>query len=106
MGGGGGRKIDKYSVQEINRYSNISTSTSNNEDIMKKLKIQLSNKNNFSHSETRHRVISSHTGNSSEIHPLDAQPHRHSMLVPRVCAPQVTRCSLGKYWSRDFSERG
>ena len=27
------------------------------------------------------------------------------MLVPRVCAPRVTRCSLGKYWSRD-SERG
>ena len=40
-----------------------------------------------------------------EIHPLDPQPHRHSMLVPRVCAPRVTRCSLGKYWSRD-SERG
>ena len=30
-----------------------------------------------------------------EIHPLDPQPHRHSMLVPRVCAPRVTRCSLG-----------
>ena len=41
-----------------------------------------------------------------EIHPLDPQPHRHSMLVPRVCAPQVTRCSLGKYWSRDFFQRG
>ena len=37
-----------------------------------------------------------------EIHPLDPQPHRHSMLVPRVCAPRVTRCSLGKYWSRDW----
>ena len=37
-----------------------------------------------------------------EIHPLDPQPHRHSMLVPRVCAPRVTWCSLGKYWSRDF----
>ena len=24
------------------------------------------------------------------------------MLVPRVCAPRVTQCSLGKYWSRDF----
>ena len=24
------------------------------------------------------------------------------MLVPRVCAPRVTRCSLGKYWSRDL----
>ena len=39
---------------------------------------------------------------SREIHPLDTQPHRHSMLVPRVCAPRVTRCSLGKYWSRDW----
>ena len=37
-----------------------------------------------------------------EIHPLDPQPHRHSILVPRVCAPRVTRCRLGKYWSRDF----
>ena len=27
------------------------------------------------------------------------------MLVPRVCAPRVTRCSLGKYWSRDFSKQ-
>ena len=26
-----------------------------------------------------------------EIHPLDPQPNRHSMLVPRVCAPRVTR---------------
>ena len=34
--------------------------------------------------------------------PLDPQPHRHSMLVPTVCAPRVTRCSLGKYWSRDW----
>ena len=40
-----------------------------------------------------------------EIHPLDPQPHRHSMLVPRVCAPRVTRCSLGKYWSRDFFQQ-
>ena len=40
-----------------------------------------------------------------EIHPLDPQPHRHSMLVPRVCAPRVTRCSLGKYWSRDFFQK-
>ena len=38
-----------------------------------------------------------------EIHPLDPQPHRHSMLVPTVCAPRVTRCSLGKYWSRGFA---
>ena len=30
-----------------------------------------------------------------EIHPLELQRHRHSMLVPRVCAPRVTRCSLG-----------
>ena len=37
-----------------------------------------------------------------EIHPLDPQPHRHSMLVPRWCAPRVTRCCLGKNWSRDF----
>ena len=37
-----------------------------------------------------------------EIHPLDPQAHRHSMLVPGVCAPRVTRCSLGKYWSHDF----
>ena len=37
-----------------------------------------------------------------EIHPLYPQPHRHSMLVPRVCAPQVTWCNLGKYWSRDW----
>ena len=29
------------------------------------------------------------------------------MLAPRAFAPRVTRCSLGKYWSRDFfSERG
>ena len=35
-----------------------------------------------------------------EIHPLDPQPNRHSMLVPRVCAPRVTRFSLGRYWSR------
>ena len=40
-----------------------------------------------------------------EIHPLNPQPHRHSMLVPRVCAPRVTRYSLGKYWSRDFSKQ-
>ena len=24
------------------------------------------------------------------------------MLVSRVCAPRITRCSLGKYWSQDF----
>ena len=40
-----------------------------------------------------------------EIHSLDPQPHRHSMLVPRVCAPRVTRCSLGKYWSHDFFQK-
>ena len=29
------------------------------------------------------------------------------MLASTASAPQVTRCSLGKYWSRDFfSERG
>ena len=27
------------------------------------------------------------------------------MLVPQVCAPRVTRCSLGKYWSRDFFQK-
>ena len=30
-----------------------------------------------------------------EIHPLEPQRHRHSMLAPRVCAPRVTQCSLG-----------
>ena len=40
-----------------------------------------------------------------EIHHLDPQPHRHSMLVPRVCVPRVTRYSLGKYWSRDFFQQ-
>ena len=44
-------------------------------------------------------------GESREIHSLDPQPHRHSMLVPRVCAPRVTQCSLGKYWSRDFFQK-
>ena len=35
-----------------------------------------------------------------EIHPLEPQRHRHSMLAPRVCAPRVTRCSLGHViWS-------
>ena len=37
-----------------------------------------------------------------EIHPLHSQPNRHSMLVPRVCAPRVTRFSLGRYWSCDL----
>ena len=27
------------------------------------------------------------------------------MLVPRVCAPRVIRCSLGKYWSHDFFQK-
>ena len=40
-----------------------------------------------------------------EIHPLDPQPNRHSMLVPGVCAPRVTRCSLGRYWSRDLCSK-
>ena len=44
-------------------------------------------------------------GDCREIHPLDPQPHMHRMLVPRVSAPLVTWCSLGKYWSHD-SERG
>ena len=34
--------------------------------------------------------------------PLICNPNRHSMLVPRVCAPRVTRCRLGKYWWPDF----
>ena len=35
-----------------------------------------------------------------EIHPLEPQRHRHSMLAPMVCAPRVTRCSLGHViWS-------
>ena len=42
---------------------------------------------------------------SREIHPLDPQPNRHSMLVPRVCAPRVTRFSLGRYWSRDLCSK-
>ena len=40
-----------------------------------------------------------------EIHPLDSQPHRHCTLAPRACAPRVTRCSLRKYWSRDFFQK-
>ena len=27
------------------------------------------------------------------------------MLAPRACAPRVTRCSLGKYWSCDFFQK-
>ena len=34
-------------------------------------------------------------GSNREIHPLEPQRHMHSMLAPRVCAPRVTRCSLG-----------
>ena len=41
-----------------------------------------------------------------EIYPLDPQPHRHSMLVPRWCAPRVIRCCLGKNWSHDFFSAG
>ena len=40
-----------------------------------------------------------------EIHPLEPQPNRHSMLVPRVCAPRVRRWSLGRYWSRDLCSK-
>ena len=40
-----------------------------------------------------------------EIHPLDPQPNRHSMLVPRVCVPLVTRWSLGRYWSCDLCSK-
>ena len=39
---------------------------------------------------------------SREIHSLDPQPHRHGMLAPKPSAPRVTRCRLGKYWSRYF----
>ena len=39
---------------------------------------------------------------SREIHPLDPQPHRYCMLASTASAPQVTRCSLGVYWSRDL----
>ena len=39
---------------------------------------------------------------SEKYIPLIRNPTWHSMLVPRVCAPRVTRCSLGKYWSRDW----
>ena len=46
-------------------------------------------------------VICTTTDTSTrEIHPLEPQRHRHSMLAPRVCAPRVTRCSLGHViWS-------
>ena len=27
------------------------------------------------------------------------------MLAPKASAPRVTRCSLGKYWSRDFFQK-
>ena len=37
-----------------------------------------------------------------EIHKLDPQPRRYCMLAPRASAPRVTRCTLGKYWSRVF----
>ena len=41
---------------------------------------------------TKHRNLHSFMpGMTREIHPLDPQPHRHSMLVPSVCAPRVTR---------------
>ena len=40
-----------------------------------------------------------------EIHNLDPQPHRHGMLAPKPSAPRVTRCRLGKYWSRDFFQK-
>ena len=44
------------------------------------------------------KVLTNFVTLTREIHPLDPQPYRHSMLVPRVCAPRVTRCGLGKYW--------
>ena len=44
-------------------------------------------------------------GQNREIHNLDPQPHRHGMLAPKPSAPRVTRCHLGKYWSRDFFQK-
>ena len=44
-------------------------------------------------------------GADRKIHNLDLQPHRHCMLAPTASAPRVTRCSLGKYWSRDFFQK-
>ena len=34
--------------------------------------------------------------------PLIRNPIGTACLIPRVCAPRVTRCRLGKYWWRDF----
>ena len=41
-----------------------------------------------------------------EIHPLEQQPNRYSMLASTASAPRVTRCSLGLYWSRDLCTAG
>ena len=49
-----------------------------------------------------HLQLSSHR----EIHPLDPQPHRYCMLASTASAPQVTRCSLGLYWSSDLCTAG
>ena len=40
-----------------------------------------------------------------EIHPLDPQPHRYCMLASTASAPQVMRCSLGLFWSRDLCSK-
>ena len=40
-----------------------------------------------------------------EIHPLDPQPHRHSMLVPRVCAPRLRSVAWGSIGHMIFFSR-
>ena len=50
--------------------------------------------------DTHRYVVATCVVHTREIHPLEPQRHRHSMLAPRVCAPRVTRCSLGHViWS-------
>ena len=57
------------------------------------------------HSNTLLHVTYRSIGRTREIHNLDPQPHRHCMLASTASAPRVTRCSLGKYWSRDFFQK-
>ena len=61
--------------------------------------------NKSCHPQHLHNKIKFSLSPAREIHNLDPQPHRHCMLAPRASAPQVTRCSLGKYWSRDFFQK-
>ena len=49
--------------------------------------------------------ITEEVAHTREIHPLDPQPHRYCMLASTASAPQVTRCSLGLYWSRDLCSK-